>query len=119
MCISPVYISLKEYASMNRPLIAFVLVLAAATTQAEARSPIGGATMPRDQVQSDPLGPRSEPTTTVAAAVARTQIEKSGYTGVRGLQRTADGTWHAVARDPRNAPVAVALDGQGKVTLTR
>ena len=55
----------------------------------------------------------------LVAAVARTQIEKSGYTGVRGLQRTADGTWHAVARDPRNAPVAVALDGQGKVTLTR
>jgi len=103
---------------MKPPLIAFVLVLAA-IAQAEARSPIGGATMPRDQVQSDPLGPRSEPTTTVAAAVARTQIEKSGYTSVRGLQRTADGTWHAVARDASNAPVAVALDGQGKVAQAR
>jgi len=101
---------------MKRPLILSILVLAAAVAQAEARSPIGGATMPREQVQSDPLGPRSDPTTTVAEAVARTQIEKVGYTGVRGLQRTADGTWHAVARDQRNAPVAVALDNQGKVT---
>lgn len=104
---------------MKRPLIASILILAAAVAQAEARSPIGGATMPREQVQSDPLGPRSDPTPTVAGAVARTQIEKVGYTGVRGLQRTADGTWHAVARDQRNAPVAVALDGQGKVTQTR
>ena len=75
---------------MNRPLIASILVLAAVVTQAEARSPIGGATMPREQVQSDALGPRSDPTPTVAEAVARTQIEKSGYTGVRGLQRTGD-----------------------------
>ena len=104
---------------MKRPLIASVLILAAAIAQAEARSPIGGATMPREQVQSDPLGPRSDPTPTVAEAVARTQIEKVGYTSVRGLQRTADGTWHAVARDQRNAPVAVAVDNQGKVTQTR
>ena len=104
---------------MKRPLIASVLILAAAIAQAEARSPIGGATMQREQVQSDPLGPRSDPTPTVAEAVARTQIEKVGYTSVRGLQRTADGTWHAVARDQRNAPVAVAVDNQGKVTQTR
>jgi hypothetical protein len=104
---------------MKRPLIASILILAAAVAQAEARSPIGGATMPREQVQSDPLGPRSDPTPTVAEAVARTQIEKVGYTSVRGLQRTADGTWHAVARDQRNAPVAVAVDSQGKVTQTR
>jgi hypothetical protein len=104
---------------MNRPLIAFVLVLAAAATQTEARSPIGGATMPREQVQSDALGPRSDPTPTVAEAVARTQIEKGGYTSVRGLQRTTDGTWLAVARDQRNAPVKVALDNQGNVTQAR
>lgn len=105
---------------MNRPLLASILVLAAAVAaQAEARSPIGGATMPRDPAQSDVLGPRSNPTPTVAEAVARTQIEKVGYTGVRNLQRAPDGTWHAVARDQRNAPVAVALDGQGQVTQTR
>ncbi|HEX9325716.1 MAG TPA: hypothetical protein VF915_04315 [Reyranella sp.] len=104
---------------MKRPLIASILILAAAVAQAEARSPIGGATMPREQVQSDPLGPRSDPTPTVAEAVARTQIEKVGYTGVRNLQRAADGTWRAVARDQRNAPVAVALDNQGQVTQTR
>jgi len=104
---------------MNRPLIALAFVLAAATTQAEARSPIGGATMPRDPVQADPLGPRSEPTVTVATAVARTQVEKSGYTSVRGLSRASDGTWHAVARNASNAPVAVVLDNQGRVTETR
>jgi hypothetical protein len=104
---------------MKRPLIAFVLVLAAAATQAEARSPIGGATMPRDPLQADPLGPRSEPTVTVAQAVARTQIEKSGYSSVRSLSRTADGTWRAVARNASNAPVVVALDSQGKVSETR
>ena len=105
----------------NRPLIALVLVLvlAAAATQAEARSPIGGATMPRDALTADPLGPRSEPTVTVAQAVARTQIEKSGYTSVRGVSQGTDGTWHAVARNPGNKPVAVALDGQGKVVETR
>ena len=104
---------------MKRPLIASILVLAAAVTQAEARSPFGGATMPREPVQSDALGPRSDPTPTVAEAVARTQIEKSGYTSVRGLQRGADGSWRAMARDPRNAPVAVSLDNQGNVTQAR
>lgn len=104
---------------MKRPLIALTLVLAAAVAQAEARSPFGGATMPREPVQSDPLGPRSNPTPTVAESVARAQIEKGGYTGVRGLQRTPDGVWHAVARDQRNAPVAVSLDGQGNVTQSR
>ena len=104
---------------MKRPLIAFVLVLAAAVAQAEARSPIGGATMPREPMQSDVLGPRSDPTPTVAEAVARTQIEKSGYTSVRGLQRGADGSWRAMARDPRNAPVAVSLDSQGNVTQSK
>jgi len=103
----------------NRPLIALVLVLAAAATQAEARSPIGGATMPRDPLQADPLGPRSNPTPTVGEAVARVQIEKSGYTGVRALSRSTDGSWRAMARDPRNAPVMVALDSQGKVTEVR
>jgi hypothetical protein len=104
---------------MTRPLIAFVLVLAAAATQAEARSPIGGATMPRDPSRADPLGPRSEPTVTVAQAVARTQIEKSGYSAVRGLARGADGTWRGVARNASNTPVAVTLDSQGRVVETR
>lgn len=106
---------------MKRPLFASVLALAvaAAATHAQAVSPIGGATMKREPVQADPLGPRSEPTVTVAAAVARTQIERSGYSGVRGLQRTPDGVWRAVARDSRNAPVAVSLDEQGNVTQSR
>lgn len=103
---------------MKRPLIAIALVLVATAAQAQTRYVVGSTTMPRD-AQSDPLGPRSNPTPTVAVAVARMQIEKAGYTGVRGLQRTADGTWHAMARDQHNAPVPVALDSQGKVTQTR
>lgn len=105
---------------MNRPLFAAFLVIAAAgTAHAQATSPYGGATMPRPPLQADPLGPRSEPTVTVATAVARTQIEKKGYTGVRGVSRATDGTWHAVARNAQNAPVAVVLDGQGNVSEAR
>ena len=109
---------------MNRPLVilAALATVTAATTafQAQAASPIiGGATMPRAVAQSDPLGPRSEPTVTVAAAVARTQIEKGGYTGVRGVQRGSDGAWHAVGRDRNNQPVSLTLDGQGKVSQSR
>jgi len=104
---------------MKRPLIAFVLVLAGAAAQAQAASPVGGTTMPRDPAHSDPLGPRSNPTPTVAAAVARTQIEKVGYTQVRGLQPAANGAWRAVARDQNNAPVSVVVDSQGQVSAAR
>jgi hypothetical protein len=103
---------------MKRPLIAIALVLVATAAQAQTRYVVGSASMPRDP-QTDPAGPRSAPTTTVAAAVARTQIEKAGYTGVRSLQRTPDGVWHAAARDSRNAPVAVTLDNQGNVGQAR
>lgn len=104
---------------MRRPLLIASLLIVATAAQAQPRSPFGGATMPRQPSQSDELGPRSDPTTTVATAVARTQIEKAGFTGVRGLQRANDGTWRAVARDRSNAPVAVTLDNQGNVTQTR
>lgn len=99
---------------MKRPLIAFVLVVAAASAQAQTRSN-GVPRLPEPQLAQD-LGPRSEPTPTVAMAVARTQIEKSGYYSVRGLQRGADGSWHARALDSHSAPVSVVLDNQGKVT---
>ena len=103
---------------ISRPLIALVLVLAAAgTAHAQARYPaIGGSTMPRAPLTVDPLGPRSDPTPTVGEAVARVQIEKAGYTGVRGLTRLGDGAWRAVARNQSNAAVAVTLDNQGKVS---
>ena len=104
---------------MKRPLIALVLVLAAATAQAETRSNgVAKPPEPLQQAQAQPAGPRSEPTPTVAMAVARTQIEKSGYSGVRALQRGTDGTWHANALNGRSTPVAVVLDSQGKVTET-
>lgn len=99
---------------MKRPLIALVLVLAAASAQAQTR-PNGVPRLPEPQLAQD-LGPRSEPTPTVALAVARTQIEKSGYYSVRGLQRGPDGSWHAMALDGRSGAVAVVLDNQGKVT---
>jgi hypothetical protein len=104
---------------MKRPLIAFVVVLAtAAAAQAQSRS--NGVPRPPEPLQqAQAAGPRSEPTPTVAMAVARTQIEKSGYNGVRGLQRASDGSWHANALDSRNAPVSVVLDNQGKVTPAR
>jgi len=107
---------------MNRRLVMLAALAAATalTTQAQAASPIiGGATMPRPTPQNDPLGPRSEPTVTVAAAVARTQFEQGGYTGVRNVQRGTDGTWHAVGRDRNNQPVNLTLDAQGKVSPTR
>jgi hypothetical protein len=103
---------------MKLPLTALVFVLAATAAQAQTRYVIGSTPMPRAP-QTDQLGPRSEPTVTVATAVARTQIEKAGFTGVRGLQHASDGTWHAMARDSRNTPVAVMLDNQGKVSQIR
>lgn len=104
---------------MKRPLIALVLVLATATaTQAQTRA--NGVPKPAEPIQvAQAAGPRSEPTPTVAMAVARTQIEKSGYSGVRGLQRGNDGTWRANAVDSRNTPVSVVVDSQGKVTPAR
>jgi hypothetical protein len=99
---------------MKRPLIAFVLALAATSAQAQTRfDDVPGR--PEPQLAQN-LGPRSEPVPSVALSVARTQIEKSGYYSVRGLQRGADGSWHARALDSRSAPVTVILDSQGKVT---
>ena len=63
---------------MKLPLVALTLVLAATAAQAQTRYVIGSTSMPREPVQSDALGPRSDPTPTVAEAVARTQIEKIG-----------------------------------------
>lgn len=108
---------------MKRPLLAALLIVASAgaasAQEAWPRSPHGAKSTPRQPVQADTLGPRSEPTVTVATAVARTQIEKNGYTGVRGVSRGADGTWHAMARNGQNAPVSVVLDGQGNVSEAR
>jgi hypothetical protein len=105
---------------MKRPLIAFVIVLATATAaQAQTRS--NGVPRPPEPLQQaqQAAGPRSDWTPTVAMSVARIQIEKSGYNGVRGLHRASDGTWHANALDSRSAPVSVVLDNQGHVTPAR
>src|SRR5258708_37604042 len=103
---------------MKRPLIAFVLVLRAATA-AQAQSRSNGVPRPPEPLQqAQAAGPRSEPTPTVAMAVARTQIEKSGYNGVRGLPRASDGPLHAHALDGRHAPGAVVLDHHGEGNQT-
>ena len=105
---------------IKRPLIALALILAATAANAQARYPvIGGSTMARPALQADPLGPRSDPTPTVGEAVAREQIEKAGYSGVRGLWRNDDGTWHGMARNASNAAVPVVLNSDGKVAELR
>ena len=105
---------------MNRPLLAaFLVVAAAGTANAQTAWPPSPYGTKHPPLQADALGPRSDPTVTVATAVARTQIEKGGYTGVRGVSRADDGTWHAVARNAQNAPVSVILDNQGNVTEAR
>jgi hypothetical protein len=105
---------------MKRPLIALTLVLAAASAQAQTRfDDVPRLPAPQLAQNLGDLGPRSEPVPSVALAVARTQIEKSGYSSVRGLQRGTDGSWHARALDSHSAPVTVILDSQGKVTQAR
>ena len=105
---------------MNRSFIPLALI-AAATIAGSACAQsvaIGGSSMPRPVGHADPLGPRLG-SGTVAEAVARTQIEREGYSGVRTLTRTSDGNWQGLALTCSNTPVVVSLDNQGKVTQVR
>jgi hypothetical protein len=105
---------------MNRSLLTLAAVAAATlAVSAQAQSiAIGGSSMPRPAPHADPLGPRFG-SGTVAESVARAEIEKDGYTGVRSLMRTTDHGWQAVALTHENKPVVVSLDAQGKVTEIR
>ncbi len=60
--------------------------------------------------------PQALDSNTVSAAeqAARTKIEQAGFTGVKGLSRSSDGTWSG--RAVRNGvEVAVVLDAAGNV----
>ena len=106
---------------MNRSLLVLLAVGSTAfTASAYAQSAVlGGASKPRPVPHSDPLGPRLPGSGTVAESVARADIEKGGYTGVRGLVRTSSGGWQAVAMNRTNAPVVVAVDSHRQVSEIR
>ena len=55
------------------------------------------------------------PPTATLAATAKAQIEASGYTEVKDLQRKEDGSWQARAMK-NNTEVAVSVDPRGSVT---
>lgn len=59
--------------------------------------------------------PAGMPGTVQTATSARTQIEASGYTGIRELKRQDDGSWRAKATK-NNTEVAVTVDSTGTVT---
>ncbi len=62
-----------------------------------------------------PKTPPAGATTSTSAAAPKAQIEASGYTGVKGLKRTDDGSWEARAMK-NDVEVAVSVDGRGNVT---
>jgi hypothetical protein len=101
---------------MSRSALAFTALVAATvawaglataqTTPPAAKPPASGATMP-DSSQA--------PAKEINAATARTQIEASGYSKVKGLARQTDGTWRARATK-NDQEVAVSVDATGKVS---
>jgi hypothetical protein len=104
---------------MKRSLLPLIVLAAAiGPGSAFAQSAlIGGATMPRPVPHADPLGPRSTDST-VAEALARSQVRQSGYS-VHDLMRTGDGGWQGVALDRNSKPVVIAVDSHGKVSEVR
>lgn len=62
-----------------------------------------------------PKTPPAGATTSTSAAAAKAQIEASGYSDVKALKRTNDGSWEARAMK-NNVEVAVSVDGRGNVT---
>jgi hypothetical protein len=95
---------------MNKPIIltaAAALIASAAVASAQTTSP---TTQPR----TPPAAPAA-PTTATTATTAKAQIEASGYTDVKSLQRKEDGSWQARAMK-NNTEVAVSVDPRGNVT---
>lgn len=62
-----------------------------------------------------PKTPPAGATTSTSEAAAKTQIEASGYTDVKALKRTDDGSWQGRAMK-NDVEVAVSVDGRGNVT---
>lgn len=61
--------------------------------------------------------PAGMPGTAQSAASIKTQIEASGYTNIKDLNRKDDGSWQAKATK-NDVEVAVSVDSTGNVTQT-
>lgn len=92
---------------MNKP----VILTAAAALIASASIASAQTTAPTTQ----PRTPPAAPTTPTTATTAKAQIEASGYTDVKNLQRKDDGSWQARAVK-NNTEVAISVDPRGNVT---
>lgn len=91
---------------MKKPiLLAAAAALIASATVASAQT-----TPP----STPPLAPTA-PTAATTATTAKAQIEASGYTNVKSLQRKDDGSWQARAIK-NNTEVAISVDPTGNVT---
>ncbi len=103
---------------MNRSVLSLALIASAAfAASAHAQSAVITSHMHRPAPTANVLGPKSTDST-VAEAVARSQVQSAGYS-VRDLVRTGDGGWQGVALDRNSKPVVVAVDTQGKVSEVR
>lgn len=70
--------------------------------------------MPPSATSTPSPGALNPPTTTAAEAAARSKIEGAGYSSVKGLTMTPDGTWRGIAMR-NNVEVAVSIDSSGRV----
>jgi hypothetical protein len=95
---------------MNKP----ILLAAAAALAASATVALAQTTPPTTQPRTTPTAPMA-PTTAATATTAKAQIEASGYTNVKNLQRKEDGSWQARAIK-NNTEVAISVDPKGTVT---
>ncbi|OFX04315.1 MAG: hypothetical protein A3D94_18325 [Alphaproteobacteria bacterium RIFCSPHIGHO2_12_FULL_66_14] len=77
-----------------------------------------GIAVAQTTTPTTPTMPKTKPagaTTSTSEAAAKAQIEASGYTNVKALKRTDDGSWEARAMK-NNVEVALSVDGRGNVT---
>ncbi|MDP2329885.1 MAG: PepSY domain-containing protein [Reyranella sp.] len=79
---------------------------------------VTGIAVAQTTTPTTPTMPKTPPagaTTSTSEAAAKTQIEASGYTDVKALKRTDDGSWQGRAMK-NDVEVAVSVDGRGNVT---
>jgi hypothetical protein len=69
----------------------------------------GGASMPERGATASPTSPLA------SEGLAKSKLEASGYSGIKDLRESPDGTWTGKAmKDSRE--MAVSVDAQGNVT---
>lgn len=95
---------------LNKP----ILLTTAAISITSATIALAQTTAPTTQPRTLPTAPMA-PSTATTASIAKAQIEASGYTNVKNLQRKDDGSWQARAIK-NNTEVAVSVDPKGTVT---